>query len=193
MTDITTSQGIEAFYRAIESTVRRNAAGRVLSTDAQSRLVQDILKAIGIDLDSDDIDWDRPVELVPVGPDAAVREAVRKLLEFAPDGGYSDRYARYVAESDWRDVEDPADVEGEAKFLRDPIAYRTEKAGDPVYETETLPSGRTRRRRLVPNDGPVPFLSQSIYYPILDKEDGRTLNGRIREVRRLLDLDDGGF
>lgn len=127
-------------------------------------------------------------ELPPrTGPDAPLVNAVQRLLEFRPENGYGDRFTTFVAGTEWADDGDP---EVQAEALNDRSAWAAKAVGRPVYETVTgRLTGRPIQRRLVPDTGPVPFLSQAAYYPVLGKEDGRTLNAYLKEVRRLAGLD----
>lgn len=121
------------------------------------------------------------------GPDAPLINALQRLLDFRPDG-YSEKFAGFVSKTDWADEKTAAK---QAHALNDREAWAAEKEGRPVYEVvEGARTGRPFRRRLVPDPGTAPFLSETVYYPILDKEDARTFRHYLDEVRRLAGLDE---
>lgn len=170
-------------WLTIHETLQRSM-GRWVSSDRLREAADDLAEALG---GSKGWGGDLPPR---TGPDAPLVNALQRLLEFRPENGYDPAFAAYVAGTEWADDKDPA-VQEEA--LDDRPAWAARQAGKPVHETVKGPrTGRPIKKRLVPDTGPVPLLSQPVFYPILGKEDGRTLTAYIREVRRLAGLDVDG-
>lgn len=104
------------------------------------------------------------------GPDAPLVKAIKDLLEFAPEFGWTQRVAMLVSESDWGDSKDSAE---QHRALNDREAWRAEEAGRPVYEEVVGErSGRKIKRRLVPNTGPVPPPVRGVVLPP-DRQQGQ--------------------
>ncbi len=168
-------------WEAVFDTLYRSMGGWV-NQDKIYLAAKDVLTALGIE---DTPGYPDTGEVR--GPDAPLTDAIKALLEFRPEG-YSEEFAAFVAASDWRDDSDPV-VQEEA--LNDREAWAAKLDGRPVTEVvEGSRTGRRITRRVIPNPGAVPFLSQAAYYPVLGKEDGRTLNAYLREVRRLAGLEE---
>lgn len=170
-------------WLTIHDTLQRSM-GRWVNGDRLRQAADDLTEALG-----GSKGWGE--EMPPrTGPDAPLVNATQRLLEFKPENGYGEDFTTFVAGTEWADDADPA-VQAEA--LNDRTAWAARVAGKPTHEVVTgSRTGRQIRRRLVPDTGAVPLLSQAAYYPILGKEDGRTLNAYIREVRRLAGLETEG-
>lgn len=168
-------------WLTIHGTLQRSM-GRWINSDRLRQAADDITEALG----GSTLHGGEGLP-ARTGPDAPLVNAIQRLLEFKPEYGYGEEFTTFVAGTEWADDKDPK-VQAEA--LNDRPAWAAKQDGKAVYETVIgRNSGRTIKRRLVPDTGAVPLLSQAAYYPILGKEDGRTLNAYIREVRRLAGLD----
>lgn len=158
--------------------------GSWVNRDRLRQAADDLTEALGY-AKWEDVDSPLPER---TGPEAPLVNAIQRLLEFKPENGYGEGFTTFVAGTDWADDKDP---EVQAEALNDRPAWAAKLAGKPTHEVVTgTRTGRPIRKRLVPDTGAVPLLSQAAYYPILGKEDGRTLNAYIREVRRLAGLED---
>lgn len=130
---------------------------------------------------------DRPLPSSPTGPDAALLSAIKELVDFQPEFGYPEWLAEKSVEEGWAN-----DVSDELERMNDPGAWEARQNGDPIdaeVPRKSDPS-RTIKRRVAPDRGRLPFLSQAIYYPILGKEDGRSLSGRVDKLRKLAGMGD---
>lgn len=170
-------------WETVLSTIARSAPH--MSDTARLKMADDICEALGIETGGDEYSTS------VIGPDVPLVNAIKRLLEFRPEFGYPSEFAEFVAATDWRDVDDP-NVQGLA--LNDRQVWWAEQNGMPTFElVESTRTGRKFKRRVVPDEGACKLLSQPVYYPILGKEDGRTLTAYIRQVKRLAGLGDEDF
>lgn len=151
----------DELWSAVHYAIQRSAGARHLSDEARRVIANSVLTALGQDFYGDD-------DFTYVGPDAELETAARRLLEYVPEFGYVKGLAELNADADLQ-YSKPTEEE-RSKYIED--------------QDEILNRGA---------DGdPVPFLSQIVYYPLFagGKEDGRSLNSRIRDLKTALGLDD---
>lgn len=170
-------------WEAVYYTLLRSMGGWI-NQDRLRLAAQDILVALGYE----DAPGYPKTDDMP-GPDAPLVNAIKDLLDFAPEFGWTEDVAELVARSHWGDTKDPV---RQARALNDREAWRAEEEGRPVMEEFMGErTGRTYRRRVVPDTGPVPLLSEALYYPLIgNKDNARTLRAYINEVRRLAGLEE---
>lgn len=167
----------EEFFTAVErAAVWRNQAAKHLSSEAQRSIVTDVLAAIGI---GDAFEtWADRRPLNPQGPDQQLVDAVRALIDYRPEG-YDSQFVECAYDSGWTSA---SNVEDARLLFRDPEAWKAKANGQPSHER----TGRMSFRRVVPDKGSLPFLSESVVYPIVGKDGGRSIKARLAEVRRLI-------
>jgi hypothetical protein len=150
--------GYELFM-SIQDAVRwGNPAGQHLSDTATRSIVEAIMTTLGIDA------WERRMPKTPpvVDPMRGVRQAVRDLLTFVPEGGYPEEL-------------------GAIGFAHDNVGFFS-TAED--YQAYLDGKGGKRRRDA------APFFADPVLYAVLrsGKHDGRSLKGHIRSLMSAVGL-----
>jgi hypothetical protein len=148
--------GYELFM-AIQDAVRYgNPAGQHLSDAATRGIVEAIMTTLGIDA------WERRMPKTPptVDPMRGVRQAVRDLLTFIPEGGYPDEL-------------------GAIGFAHDNVGFFSTAEDYQAYL-----DGKGKRR------DSAPFFSDPVIYAVLaaGKHDGRSIKGLLRSLMTAVGL-----
>lgn len=143
----------ELFYAIREAVGWGNPAGQHLSQEAQRSIVDAVLSTLGVS----------PFERMPKGtpivdPMRGVREAVRDLINFVPEGGYPDELG-YIGHS------------------HDNVGFF---ASAEEYQNYLDGKGKDGKRE---RDA-APFFSDPVLYAVLasGKHDGRSIKGRVRAL-----------
>lgn len=142
--------GYELFM-AIQDAVRwGNPAGQHLNDAATRGIVEAVMKTIGIN------PWERRLPKTPqvVDPMRGVRDAVRALINFVPEGGYPDEL-------------------GAIGHAHDNVGFFAT-----AEEYQDYLDGKGKQR------DSAPFFSDPVIYAVLasGKHDGRTIKGLIRSL-----------
>ena len=148
----------ELFYAIREAVGWGNPAGQHLSQEAQRSIVDAVLSTLGVS----------PFERMPKGtpivdPMRGVREAVRDLISFIPEGGYPDEL-------------------GAIGFAHDNVGFF---ASAEEYQDYLDGKGKDGKGK----DGKgerdaAPFFSDPVLYAVCasGKHDGRSIKGHIRSL-----------
>lgn len=149
----------ELYYAIREAVVWGNPAGRHLSNEAQRGIIDAVMSTLGISA------WERMSKTTPVvDPMRGVREAVRDLFRFIPEGGYPDAL-------------------GAIGFEHDNVGFFAS-----AEEYQAFLDGKDRKGKS--KRDAAPFFSDPVLYAVLasGKHDGRSLKGRISAVLRAVGL-----
>ncbi len=129
-----------------------NPVGQHLSNDAQRAILDAVMDTLGLDGFSRNVPKDPPI----VDPMRGVRQAVRDLINFVPEGGYPEEL-------------------GAIGFAHDNVGFF---ATAEEYQAYLDGEGGKRRRDA------APFFSDPVTYAVLaaGKHDGRTLKSHVRAL-----------
>lgn len=146
--------GYELFM-AIQDAIRwGNPAGQHLSDTATRGIVEAVMTTLGVDA------WDRKRPKKPpiVDPMRGVRQAVRDLISFIPEGGYPDEL-------------------GAIGFAHDNVGFFASAEAYQDYLDGKDKNGKRKRDA-------APFFSDAVLYAVCasGKHDGRSLKGHIRSL-----------
>lgn len=143
----------ELFYAIREAVGWGNPAGQHLSQEAQRSIVDAVLSTLGVS----------PFERMPKGtpivdPMRGVREAVRDLISFIPEGGYPDEL-------------------GAIGFEHDNVGFFASAEEYQAYLDGKDKDGKRTRDS-------APLFADPVLYALMasGKHDGRTVKGRVRAL-----------
>jgi hypothetical protein len=151
--------------RAIEQALYATPLGRAVGRDTLRGMAVSLCKTFGIDVDGD------AAPTFTVDPDAEklVKDALRDLLTYVPEGGYDDRLGKIGAD---------ADGVGFAKNAKKytEVINGISDGFDKPYEK---------------SQEPLPFLSQPVFYAVLGyKGNGRSFQARIDTLKQAIGMDE---
>jgi hypothetical protein len=152
--------------RSIEQALYATPLGRAVGRDTLRGMAESLCTTFGINLDRDE---ERSTFTVDPDAEKLIKDALRDLLTYAPEGGYDDRLGKIGADADG------------VGFAADAGEYTQ------LINGHTDGFGNTDAGQ----GNPLPFLCQPVFYAVLGyKGNGRSFQARITALMEAVGLTD---
>lgn len=176
---LATSASDTYLWEDIQRTIERQAP--FLTSEATRSLTESVLECLGHSVHSDNM---APAENTPRGPDASLVRALKKLTSYAPEYGYTDEMAALIYAADEGSYDDLEDCQ---LFLNDYLVWDAKHSDKPYEEEYETSKGEKRMRRTVA-EKKCPLITEAVLYPLVGKDDARTLLAYVHDMGRKLNI-----